>query len=98
MSQVIAIVILAGAACASPLEQQPRATVAHQVPCAIVVREPVGNPFKIAQEPNRILGAGNSVYTPPAKPAAKKTSRCNGGKVIWLKKKKNGKRRYRCAS
>ena len=89
MSQIIAIVLLAGAACASPLEQQPRATVAHQVPCAIVIREPVGNPFKAVQQ-------RNEVSMPPVKTVARKPARCNGGKVVWLKKKINGKRRYRC--
>lgn len=97
MSQIIAIVLLAGAGCVSPVEQQPRTTVAHQVPCAIVVREPVGNPFKVAQQQTPILGAGSGVPSPSAKPAAKKPARCGGGKVIWLNRKKDGKRRYRCA-
>jgi hypothetical protein len=90
MTAVIALIILTGAACASPVEQVDRATVAHKVPCAIVIREPVGNPFKLAQQPN-------AVTVPPMKTAAKKPARCNGGKVIWLKKKITGKRRYRCA-
>lgn len=89
MSQVIAIVILAGVGCVSPLEEQTRTTIVHQVPCAIVIRQPVANPFKIVQQPNQ-------ASLPPLKTVARKPVRCNGGKVVWLKKK-NGKRRYRCA-
>lgn len=95
MTAVLALVILSGAACSSPLEQAARTTVAYQVPCAIVVRAPTGNPFKVAQQ-------SNTVTVPPQIQSqkltrAKKPARCGGGKVIWLKKKKDGKRRYRCA-
>lgn len=89
MSQVLAIVILAGVGCVSPLEEQARTTIAHQVPCAIVIRQPVANPFKIAQRQNEIA-------LPPVKTVAKKPARCDGRKVVWLKKK-SGKRCYRCA-
>jgi hypothetical protein len=89
MSQILAIVILAGVGCVSPVEQQARATVVHQVPCAVIIRTPVANPFKVVQQ-------RNEVSMPPVKTVARKPARCNGGKVIWLKKK-NGKRRYRCA-
>jgi hypothetical protein len=91
MNPIVAIIFLTGSTCNSPLEQAPGVTVAYQVPCAVVLRGPVGNPFKAAQEPNAPAAAP---VVPPVKTAAKQ--RCNGGKVIWLKKK-NGKRRYRCA-
>lgn len=95
MTTVIALVILTGAACSSPVEQADRVTVAYQVPCAIVIREPSANPFKVAQQPN-------SISVPPQIQSQKltrasKPARCGGGKVIWLKKRKDGKRRYRCA-
>lgn len=90
MTAIIALVILTGAACSSPVEQQAATTIAHKVPCAIVIREPVGNPFKVAQQPNELT-------VPPIRTLAKKPARCNGGKVVWLKKKIGGKRRYRCA-
>lgn len=57
MSAIMAIVILSGAACSSPVEQAPRETVAYQVPCAIVIREPVANPFKLTQAQNEIAPA-----------------------------------------
>lgn len=88
MNSIVAIILISGSACASPLEHAERVTVAFQVPCAVVIRQPVTNPFKIAQQPNEIS-------TPPVNVA--KSGRCNGGKVIWLKKKKNKPRRYRCA-
>lgn len=89
MTNILAIVIMSGATCISPVEQSDalRLTIAGKTPCAIVIRAPVANPFKLAQQPNEIS-------TPPVKVAPKKVTRCNGGKVIWFKK--NGKRRYRC--
>jgi hypothetical protein len=92
MNPIVAIIFLTGSTCNSPLEQAPGVTVAYQVPCAVVLRGPVGNPFKAAQAPNEPAAAPVAA---PVKTAARKT-RCGGGKVIWLKKK-NGKRRYRCA-
>jgi len=67
MSNVFAIVMLTGAACSSPLDHAPAMTVAYQVPCAVVLREPVGNPFKVAQAPNEV-----SATPPIRKVAAKK--------------------------
>lgn len=92
MSNILAIVILSGASCYSPVEQAPRMTVAYQVPCAVVIRQQSANPFKRLQEPNTIAPAPAL-----ARNAAGKGKRCGGGKVIWLKKKKNKPRRYRCA-
>lgn len=81
MSAVIALVILTGAACSSPVEQAPRETIAHQVPCAIVIRERSANPFKIVQQPNEITPAATSVKT-KAKP-----------KYTYKTKKKKSKKR-----
>lgn len=66
MSAVVALVILSGAACSSPVEQAPRETIAHQVPCAIVIRERSANPFKIVQQPNTITPAAAPVKTKAA--------------------------------
>jgi len=93
VSQILAIVILSGASCMSHVghSEALRVTTASKTPCAVVIREPIANPFKAAQEVNEpaVLPA-----TPPVKTAAKK-QRCNGRKVIWFKNK-SGKRRYRC--
>lgn len=76
MSSIIALVILTGAACSSPVEQAPRETVAYQTPCAIVVRAPTANPFKVAQAPNTITPAAAKPAPkfkyPPKKKTAKK--------------------------
>lgn len=72
MSAVVALVILSGAACFSPVEQAPRETVAYQTPCAIVIREQTANPFKIAQQPNTITPASATLKaTAKAKPKFK---------------------------
>lgn len=89
MNQIIAIVMLSGAGCVSQFETTAQTTEVYRTPCALVIREPVANPFKIAQQPNQ-------VSMPSVKTVVRKPARCNGGKVIWLKKK-SGKRRYRCA-
>lgn len=66
MTNILAIVILSGASCISPVEQSDalRLTIAGKVPCAVVIREPVANPFKAAQQPNTITPA--AVTKPPA--------------------------------
>lgn len=71
MSQILAIVILSGASCISPVEGSDalKVTIAWKVPCAVVVREPVANPFKAAQETNKIAAP------PVVKAATKKKSR-----------------------
>lgn len=84
MSAVVALVILSGAACSSPVEQAPRETIAHQVPCAIVIRERSANPFKIVQQPNEITPAAAPVKTKAAPKYTYKT-----------KKKKPKKRKAR---
>lgn len=91
MTNILAIVILSGASCVSPLDVSDalKVTMASKVPCAVVIRQPTGNPYKAVQEQNEVTAAA---APPPVKTAAKK--RCNGGKVVWFKK--NGKRRYRC--
>jgi hypothetical protein len=90
MSTILGIVFMTGAGCASAVLELERTTVAYQVPCAIVIRAPVGNPFKLAQQKNEI-------GVPPAVTTLKKATRCGGKKVIWLKPR-DGKRRYRCAT
>lgn len=74
MSNILAIVILSGASCISPVEQSDalKLTIARKVPCAVVIREPVANPFKAAQETNTITPAA---VTPPIKKVAKKKSK-----------------------
>lgn len=66
MTNILAIVILSGASCVSPVEQSDalRLTIAGKTPCAVVVRAPVGNPFKAAQMPNTITAA--AATKPPA--------------------------------
>lgn len=63
---VVALIILTGVGCESPLEQRPGVTVAYRVPCAIVLHEQTANPFKLAQQVNVIT---------PAKPKAKRKKR-----------------------
>lgn len=66
MSKILAIVILSGAACVSPLDVSDalKVTMASKVPCAVVIREPVANPFKAAQTANTITPA--AATKPPA--------------------------------
>lgn len=85
MSAVVALVILSGAACASPVEQAHRETVAYQTPCAIVIREQTANPFKIAQQPNTIT---------PASATPKSTAKAKP-KFKYPAKKKKQKRKAR---
>lgn len=68
MSNVIAIVMLSGASCFSHVGHLDalKMTVATKTPCAVVIREPVGNPFKAAQAPNEVSAA------PPVKKVASK--------------------------
>lgn len=81
MSQILAIVILSGASCISPVEQSDalKMTLAGKVPCAVVIREPIANPFKAAQQPNTITPAAAKPAPkfkyPPKKKAKKKKSR-----------------------
>lgn len=59
MNSILAVVILTGASCISPVEQSDalKVTVVEKVPCAVVIRNPVANPYKVAQEPNGISAA-----------------------------------------
>lgn len=80
MTAVIALVILTGAACSSPVEQAERTTVAYQVPCALVIREPTANPFKIAQASNAVSvdkpkAVPKYTYAPKKKPKKRKKAR-----------------------
>ena len=81
MTNILAIVILSGASCVSPVEQSDalRLTIAGKTPCAVVVRAPVGNPFKAAQMPNTNTAAA-------AKPKAVK-------KAVEKSKRKAKKKR-----
>jgi hypothetical protein len=94
MTNILAIVILTGASCMSQVghSEALRVTTASKTPCAVVIRAPVANPFKVAQQPNEPAAAAP---VPPVKTVAKK-QRCGGRRVIWFKNK-SGKRRYRCA-
>lgn len=83
MSKIVALVVLTGAACGSPLEEGPGTTTVYRVPCAIVFREQTANPFKIAQQPNTITPASAA-----AKPAVKSST-----KLKSTPKKKNRKKR-----
>lgn len=80
MNPVVALVLLSGVSCSSPMEQAPRETVVYQVPCAILIREQSANPFKLAQMPNTIT-------TPAAAPAVPK--------YTYAKKKKPRKKKRR---
>lgn len=78
MTPIVAIVILTGASCASPVEQLDRTTVAWQVPCAIVLREQSANPFKAVQQPNTITPAAavpKYTYAPKKKKKKRKGRR-----------------------
>lgn len=78
MSKVLAVIMLSGASCVSPVETSDvlRVTMASKVPCAIVIRDPITNPFKVAQEPNTITPAAAkpapAFKYPPKKKAKKK--------------------------
>lgn len=54
---IVAVVILTGAGCNSPVEQRPDVTIIHRVPCAVIMREQSANPFKITQQANTITPA-----------------------------------------
>jgi hypothetical protein len=54
---VVALVMLTGPGCYSPIEQQPNTTIVYKVPCAIVIREQTANPFKRVQEANTVTPA-----------------------------------------
>ena len=66
MNSILAVVILTGASCISPVEQSDalKVTVVGKVPCAVVIRNPVANPYKVAQAPNTITPA--AATKPPA--------------------------------
>lgn len=85
MSNVIAIVMLSGASCFSHVGHLDalKMTVATKTPCAVVIREPVGNPFKAAQEPNKVTAA---------KPAAKVAYKYPPPKKKKPRKKKKGRK------
>lgn len=78
MTNILAIVILSGASCISPVEQSDvlKVTVVGKVPCAVVIREPVANPFKAAQQSNTITPAAATkpptFKYPPKKKSKKK--------------------------
>ena len=75
MNAVVALVILTGAGCTSPVVQSAHETVAHKVPCAIVLREQSANPFKVAQAPNTVTAESLKVapvYKYPSKKKYKK--------------------------
>jgi hypothetical protein len=59
VSQILAIVLLTGANCVSPVEASDvlKVTLASKTPCAVVVREQTANPFKVAQARNTITPA-----------------------------------------
>lgn len=82
MNGILAVVILTSASCVSPVEQSNalKVTVVGKVPCAVVIRNPVANPFKVAQEPNVISAAAP---VPVVQKVAKKTKK---------KKKRRSKR------
>lgn len=67
MSNILGIVILSGASCISPVEQSDalKMTVVKKVPCAVVIRAPIANPFKAAQQPNTITPAAAKVTDAP---------------------------------
>lgn len=83
----IDVIFLLGAACVSEADHVPHGIVLHKTPCAELVFQPVGNPYKAAQEPNTVT------VTPPAK-AATKRSICGSKRAVWYTKGK--KKRYRC--
>lgn len=77
MNGILAVVILTGSTCISPVEQSDalKVTVVGKVPCAVVFRNPVTNPFKIVQEPNVISAAAGPVVQKVAKKSKKKKRR-----------------------
>lgn len=56
MTNIIAIVLLSGASCVSHIDQSDalKVTLASKVPCAVVIRQPTGNPYKAAQATNEV--------------------------------------------
>jgi hypothetical protein len=80
VNNILAIVILSGASCVSPLDVSDalKVTMASKTPCAVVIREPVANPFKAAQQPNTITPAAATkppAFKYPPKKKAKKKKR-----------------------
>jgi hypothetical protein len=73
MNTIVAIVFLSGASCYSSVEQSEvlRMTLATKTPCAIILREPVANPFKAAQQPNPVAAVKPAATKPAVKPAYK---------------------------
>lgn len=77
MSTILAIALLTGAGCVSPVEGSDalKVTVVGKTPCAIVIHSPVGNPYKAAQEPNVVTAAAGAPafkYAPKKKAKKKK--------------------------
>ena len=75
MSNILAIVILSGASCVSHLDVSDalKVTLASKTPCAVVIREPIANPFKAAQTANTITPA--AATAPALKKVTKKKSK-----------------------
>ena len=76
-AHILAVVIYTGAACVSPLEAAPNATVVGKTPCAEIIRYSSANPYKIVQEPNVVSEAKPRVAAKhaPAKKGKKKRRR-----------------------
>ena len=84
----IDVIFLLGAACVSEADHVPHGIVLHKTPCAELIFQPVGNPYKAAQEPNTITTA------PPGKAPTKRSSLCGSKRAVWYVK--NGTKKYRC--
>lgn len=66
---LLGIIFFTGAECVSPIRTSGSETFVSQVPCATPIYAPVGNPFKIVQEPNTV---SVSLTPPKKKPLRKK--------------------------
>lgn len=75
MSKVIAFVFYTGAHCVSPVESGPQMTIVEQVPCAEPIYATVGNPFKAAQEMNKVSVAATKTAVKKQARKGKKTKR-----------------------
>ena len=84
MSKILAVVFLSGASCVSHIDESHvlRVTLASKTPCAVIIREPVANPFKRAQLPNEVPAVAAAAPPPKKSPPKKKKK----------KKKKKAKR------
>ena len=88
----IDVIFLLGAACVSEADHVPHGIVLHKTPCAELIFQPVGNPYKAAQEPNVISVA--SVASVPKVTVKRRAGVCGAKRQVWYVK--NGKKRYRC--